>query len=117
MWQIPLETGRVSGGKPELSLDACDPPSLAEVRALWGNFLCGYRSLQDHRVSGKDHEPLHVDMEGAEGKTWKHGSPASCRSHPRQRAVELILQAVGNGKEFKPILSDIQSLDNLTKSA
>lgn len=59
----------------------------------------------------------HHGEAGADGKPWWISLQVSQRSRPRQRALELVLQAVGNGKEFKPILSYTQSLDNLTKSA
>lgn len=117
MWSIHLAIGRVSGGEPELGPDAGDP---GRNERMWGkSFLGQHRGLKDHLVSseglgtGKDHKLLNW-MGGEDGKTWWVGLKVPCVCHPCQRALQPILQAVGNGKKLKPVLSYLQSLDNLT---
>ena len=62
--------------------------------------------------AGKDQEPL----KWMGSKDGQIGLRAPWICHQHQRALWFILQAVGNRKEFKPILSYIPSLDNLTEA-
>ena len=100
--QILRETGKVSGGKPEPSLDAG-----RNERTVGEELLGG------HTGSEKDREPLSRRKGGWKDTLDQLAGPGRAT---HARGLLSLTFALGRGKDLKPILSYIQSLDNLAKS-